>query len=387
MSEKDAAVGLTASPSRRETRVIPFVDLRAQYQTIRDEVQAAVSGVLERADFILGEDVRRFEEEFARFCGVAHAVGVSSGTEAIRLAVEACGIGDGYEVITPANTYVGTAEGIAQAGATPVLVDVLPATYHLDPASVERAITPRTKAILPVHLYGQPVDMEPLRQLARAHHLAIIEDACQAHGASLRGTQAGALGEIGCFSFYPSKNLGAYGDGGMITTNDAAHAERIMLSRSHGEKVKYHHVVKGATSRLDTLQAAVLRVKLRHLEAWNERRRGHAARYREQLARIGLEGPVETSGTVHVYHVFVIAVDRRDELQQFLSSQGIHTGIHYPIPLHQQEAFRELRRRGARFTETERLAKRILSLPMFPELRDEQIDYVVEQIGRFYGRS
>ena len=369
------------------TTPIPFVDLRAQYQAIRDEVQAALSGVLERTDFILGEDVRRFEEEFARFCRVSHAVGISSGTEAIRLALEACGVGKGDEVITAANTYVGTVEAIAQAGATPVLVDVSPATYHADLKAVERAVTPRTRAILPVHLYGQPVEMEPLRRLASAHHLAIIEDACQAHGASDHEARAGALGDIGCFSFYPSKNLGAYGDGGMITTNNLAYAERIALSRNHGENVKYQHVMKGATSRLDTLQAAVLRVKLRHLEAWNERRRGHAARYRAQLARIGLEGPVEMPGTVHVYHVFVIAVDRRDELQQFLSAQGIQTGIHYPIPIHRQDAFRELRGRGERYPETERLATRVLSLPMFPELREEQIDDVVEQIGRFYGRS
>lgn len=360
---------------------IPFVDLRAQYESIRDEVNAAALATIERGDFILGQAVARFESDFARYCGVKHALGVSNGTDALRLALEACGVRAGDEVITPANTYIATVEAILDLNAVPVLADVSARTYNLDVDAVAAAITPRTRAIVPVHLYGQPADMDPLLDLARSHGLRVVEDACQAHGARYKGKRAGSMGDLGCFSFYPSKNLGAYGDGGMIVTNNDDYASHITMTRNHGQREKYQHVVKGSNSRLDTLQAAVLGVKLGRLDEWNASRRRAAGVYRQRLAEIGIEAPVESAETEHVYHLFVITVDRRDELQRYLSERGIETGIHYPIPIHHQGVYQALGRDG-RYPVVEQLASRILSLPMFAELSDDDVTAVVNTIGQ-----
>lgn len=372
--------------TKKQTAVtVPFVDLKAQYEAIRSEVRAAIDRVLERGDFILGDAVRQFEAEFTAFCGVKFAIGVSSGTEAIRLALEACGAQEG-EVITVANTYVGTVEAIVQAKATPVLVDVSPKNYNMDLDCLERAITPKTRAIIPVHLYGQPVDMDPLLEIARRHKLIVIEDACQAHGARYKGRRAGSLADMGCFSFYPSKNLGAYGDGGLITTDNPEYASKLNLLRNHGEKVKYEHVIQGSTSRLDTLQAAILRIKLARLDGWNALRRSHAQYYTQELKKLGIAGPIEEPWAESVYHLYVITVPDREALRRYLSQQGIQSGIHYPIPIHKQQAFSGIDSAGAGFSVAENLAEQIISLPMFAELEGSQIARVVESIGRFYGR-
>lgn len=361
---------------------VPFVDLRAQYDTLRDEVGAAMAATLQRTDYILGAAVGQFEQEFARYCGVKHALGVGSGTDALRLALDACGVGRGDEVITPANTYIATVEAIFDLHAIPVLVDVSPATYNIDVGAVEAAITPRTRAIVPVHLYGQPADMDPLLDLARAHHLPVIEDACQAHGARYKGRRAGSMGDLGCFSFYPSKNLGAYGDGGMVVTDNDDYAARIAMVRNHGQNKKYHHLVKGLNSRLDTLQAAVLGVKLPYLDTWNASRRSAADLYRRHLGRAGLTAPVEEAHVEHVYHLFVVTVNNRERLQQYLSQHGIETGIHYPIPIHRQEMYKSLGRDG-RYPTVEHLADHILSLPMYAELTEDHVQHVVQTIADF----
>lgn len=361
---------------------IPFVDLHAQYEAVREEVGAAMSATLERGDFILGQALGRFEQEFARYCGVKHALGVGSGTDALRLALEACGVRSGDEVITAANTYIATVEAILDLDAIPVLVDVSPRTYNIDVDAVAAAITSRTRAIVPVHLFGQPADMDPLLDLARAHGLAVVEDACQAHGARYKGKRAGSLGDLGCFSFYPSKNLGAYGDGGIIVTNNDEYASRIAMVRNHGQSEKYHHLVKGLNSRLDTLQAAVLEVKLRYLDEWNASRRWAAGMYRQYLEQAGLAAPAEDRHVEHVYHLFVVTVDRRDELQRYLAQHGIETGIHYPIPIHQQGVYKALRRDG-RYPTVDRLAGQILSLPMFAELTEDQVEHVVSTLAEF----
>lgn len=365
---------------------VPFVDLRAQYEGIRQEIERSVLATIERADFILGEELRRFEGDFARFCGVRFAVGVGSGTEALELAMRACGVGAGDEVITAANTYMATVEAIWRVGATPVLVDVSARNHTIDIAEIERFLTARTRAIVPVHLYGQSADMASILEIGRKYDLKVIEDACQAHGARYNGRTVGSLGDIGCFSFYPSKNLGAYGDGGMIVTNNEGYADKIALFRNHGQREKYHHVVKGTNGRLDTLQAAVLRVKLAHLEEWNTARRRHAKYYGELLERIGLRGPHVEGYGEHVYHLYVIEVEDRDRLRAFLGQQGVETGIHYPIPVHRQKAFRDSHPGSREYPVTDALSGRIISLPLYAELDDGQIRYVVEMIARFYGR-
>jgi dTDP-4-amino-4,6-dideoxygalactose transaminase len=361
---------------------IPFVDLRVQYESIREEVNAAVSATFERGDFILGEAVARFERDVARYCGVRHGLGVSSGTDAIRLALVACGIGPGDEVITAANTYIATVEAILDVNATPVLVDVSPRTYNIDVDAVTAAVTARTRAIVPVHLYGQPADMDPILDLARDRGLKVIEDACQAHGARYKGKRAGSIGDLGCFSFYPAKNLGAYGDGGMVTTNNDEYASRIAMVRNHGQREKYHHLTRGWNSRLDTIQAAVLNVKLPHLDEWNASRRRAASVYRRCLEQIGIAAPVEDRDVEHVYHLYVVTVDRRDDLQRHLAQQGIETGIHYPIPIHHQGVYKALGRAG-QYPVVEQLAGRILSLPFFAELSEDQVKRVVDAIAQF----
>jgi len=356
---------------------IQFVDLVAQYQQIKPEVDAAMAKVCSRGDFILGEDVKLFEQEFAAFCKVPHCVAVANGTEALKLALLACGVGPGDEVITCTHTFIATVFAIHQAGAKPVLVDCDPQTYTIDIAQVERAITPRTKAIIPVHLYGQPADMDPILAVARKHKLYVIEDACQAHGAEYKVRRCGSMGDIAAFSFYPGKNLGAYGDGGAVTTTRADLAERVSLLRNHGQKVKYEHIVKGFNSRLDTLQAVVLRIKLRHLEQWNEARRRAAAKYDRLLAGTRLVTPKVAPYAKPVFHLYVVQVPDRKKQQAAFDAANISHGIHYPIPVHLQPAFAELGYKLGSFPVTEALVSKIISLPMFPELTDSQIERVV----------
>jgi dTDP-4-amino-4,6-dideoxygalactose transaminase len=360
---------------------VPFVDLKAQYRDIESDVVAALASVMQSASFVMGPDVAAFEQDFARYAGAPHCIGVESGTAALKLAMQACGIGPGDEVIMPANTYIACAFAVSQLGATPAFVDMNDDDYEIDVAQIERAITPRTKAIMPVHLYGQMADVEAVCALARAHDLKVIEDASQAHGAALRGRRAGTFGDVAAFSFYPSKNLGAYGDAGGILTADDELADRIRLLRDFGQRHKHEHLVVGDNCRLDTLQAAVLRVKLPRLDGWNERRRRAARRYDECLAEAGFPPPSRHTEEGHVYHLYVVRVAERERVVSALLDQGIHTGIHYPIPIHLQEAYRYLGVPKGSFPRTERAAETILSLPMFPELTDAQIDRVVTALS------
>ena len=367
---------------------VPFANLREQYWTLTDEITAAVHKVLARCDFILGAAVEEFEQDFAAFVGTSHAVGVSSGLDALRLALLACEIGPGDEVILPANTYIATALAVSSVGARPVLVDCDPDTYTMDVTAIPAVISPRTRAIIPVHLTGQCADMDPILSLAGRHNLHVIEDASQAHGARYKGRPCGSLGEYGCFSFYPGKNLGAAGDGGMVTTHEPVLAERLQSLRNYGQKVKYVHQFKGLNARLDTLQAAILQVKLPHLNQWNQARYAHAQRYRELLSDVGdIVLQTEAAFSTHVYHLFIVETDYRDGLQEYLNAANIQTGIHYPIPVHLQEAYADLGYHKGDFPYAESLAGRMLSLPMFPEMSDEQIDHVVTKIREFYAHS
>ena len=360
---------------------VPFVDLQAQYRTIADEINTAIHSVLERTAFILGEEVALLETEFAEFIGVKQAIGVGSGLAALELALRACGIGPGDEVITAANTFIATVLAISAVGAQPVLVDVEPTTYNMDPAALSAAITPRTRAIIPVHLYGQPADLDSILAIAKHHDLLVIEDAAQAHGACYEGQRVGGFGHAAAFSFYPAKNLGAYGDGGMVVTNDAKIAEKTRQLRNYGQRVKYHHAVMGTNSRLDTIQAAILRVKLRHLDRWNASRREHATDYNRLLAGLPVDRPAVADNVEHVYHLYVIQVSDRDRVQTSLRANEIATGIHYPIPVHLQEACSHLGYQRGDFPVTEAAATRILSLPMYPELTTAQIEYVAEALS------
>jgi dTDP-4-amino-4,6-dideoxygalactose transaminase len=369
---------------------VPFVDLQAQYRAIKGEVDEAIARVVESAAFILGREVEAFESAFAEYLGARFCVGVSNGTAAIQLAVTACGIGAGDEVIVPANTFFATAEAVSTAGATPVFVDADPISYTIDVNRIEAAITERTRAIIPVHLYGQAADLDPIFELAARHDLAVIEDAAQAHGALYKGRRVGARGRANCFSFYPGKNLGAYGEGGAVVTDDAEVARRLRLLRDHGSEQKYRHEIVGYNFRLEGLQGAVLNVKLKYLDGWNDLRRAHAARYRELLA--GAHGSSNESALVlpqelpyarHIYHLYVVQTAERDALQKHLSAAEIQTGIHYPVPVHLQPAYRALGHKPGDFPEAERQAARVLSLPMFPELSDEQIARVAEALHAF----
>ncbi len=364
---------------------VPFVDLQAQYRTLRAELEAAVRRVMERSDFILGEEVERFEEEFASYCEVGHAVGVGSGLDALVLALRAYGIGPGDEVITAANTFIATVLAISAVGARPVLVDADPATYNIDPGALAAAITSRTRAVVPVHLYGQPAEMDAITEIVHRHNLVVIEDAAQAHGARYRGRRTGGLGHAAGFSFYPGKNLGAYGDGGMVTTDDAAIAEKIRYLRNYGQRTKYDHVVRGTNSRLDTLQAAILRVKLRRLDEWNAARQRHAEAYARLLAELPVALPRTQPGSEHVFHLFVVQVAERDHVQKFLAERGIATGIHYPVPVHLQRAYLHLGYAKGSFPVTEAAAERILSLPMYAELLPEQLAAVAQALQQVVG--
>ncbi len=358
---------------------VPFLDLQAQYQSIKPAVTAAMQEVLDTSTYVLGPSVERFEKNFARSCGTEECIALNSGTAALALLLQAHGIGQGDEVITVANTFFATAEAISEIGALPVLVDCEEATALIDPDKLEAAITARTKAIIPVHLYGQPADMDRISAIARAHNLLVFEDACQAHGALYKGKRAGSLGGGAAFSFYPGKNLGAYGEGGAVTTNDAAIAKKIRILRDHGSPTKYHHDVVGWNERMDGLQGAVLDVKLPKLDTWNESRRAHAARYRELLPK-NIQTIADSPGSTSAMHLFVIRSPNRDALQERLQSRGIQTGIHYPVPIHLQPAYRDRGWKQGDFPVAEMLAKEILSLPMFPELTDAQIKEVCEAI-------
>lgn len=366
---------------------IPFVDLGAQYRSLEAEVRGAIDAVLKRGDFILGGAVEELEHAFAAYTGTRHAVGLDSGLSALELGLRALGVGPGDEVITAANSFIASALPISYVGATPVLVDVDEGSFNLDPRLVEAAITPRTKAIVPVHLYGQMADMDQIMQLAERFGLKVLEDACQAHGATYKGSRAGSIGHAAAFSFYPAKNLGAYGDGGMLVTNDAGIDEHVRLLRNYGSRVKYHHEALGMNRRLDTLQAAVLAVKLPRLDAWNAARREHARRYAEALAGTGVAVPEEGPERDHVFHLYVIRSPDRDALQAHLRETGIATGIHYPVPIHLQPAYRDLGYRPGDFPVTERLAAEILSLPMYAELPAEAPARVAAEVAEFTARG
>jgi dTDP-4-amino-4,6-dideoxygalactose transaminase len=365
---------------------IPLVDLHAQYETIKPEIDTAIQRTIDRTAFILGPETQQFEGHFAEFCRVKHAVGLDSGTAALHLALLALGVGAGDEVITTAHTFIATAEPVSLQGARPVFVDIDPRTYNMDPAQLEAAITPRTKAIIPVHLYGQPAEMDPILDIARRHHLPVIEDAAQAHGATYRGHTIGSLGTMACFSFYPGKNLGAYGDAGALVTNDDEMASKVRMLRDHGRTSKYEHAISGYGYRLDGIQGAILDAKLKHLPEWNAQRRAHADYYTELLANVddSIVLPYEPPHVKSVYHLYVIRTRRRDELLQYLKEQNIEAGIHYPVPLHLQPVYRNLGYARGAFPETEQAAGEILSLPLYPELTQAQMERVVETMREFY---
>jgi len=360
---------------------VPFLDLKAQYESIREEIHVALNEVLDSAAFAGGPFVARFEKEFADFCGCRHAIGVGSGTDALWLALLALGVGAGDEVITVPNTFIATAEAISFSGARPVFVDIEEQTYNMNPALLESAITPRTKAIIPVHLFGQTADMDPIMDIARRHRLYVIEDACQAHGAEYKGKKAGSIGDAGCFSFYPGKNLGAYGEAGAVVTGNDALATKIKILRDHGQPQKYYHDLVGWNARMDGIQGAVLSVKLRYLSAWNEARRRNAQSYNDLLAGVaGVIVPREADRCEHVYHIYAIRVPNRDLLIERLAQRDIHCGIHYPVPLHLQKAYESLGLKKGSFPIAEKCASEFVSLPMFPELTEAQIEYVVSEI-------
>jgi len=363
--------------------MIPYLDLKAQYETIKPEIDAAIASVLNSCQFILGEEVEKFEAEFANYCGTQSAVGVNSGTSALHLALLAAGIGPGDEVITASFTFVATAAAILHVGARPIFVDIDPRTCAIDPSLVEAAITSQTKAIMPVHLYGNCVDMNSLLEIARRRGLILIEDAAQAHGAEYFGLRAGSMGDIACFSFYPGKNLGAYGEAGAIVTNNSEWVKIVRQLRDQGQTRKYEHELIGYNSRMEAIQGAVLRVKLRHLDRWNSARRAHAADYGTLLAGSGVRLMQETAGSKSVYHIFPVFHDRRDLLRAHLESVGIGTGIHYPIPVHLQSAYQELGYKVGDLPLTERAANETLSLPMFPELTSAAVEQVAAAIAEF----
>ena len=371
--------------------MVPFLDLTRQYQKIRKEILSATQRVYERGRFILGEEVSFFEREFSNYCGVQYGVGVGSGTDALFLALKAAGIGEGDEVVTVANSFVSTALAISFTGAKPLFVDIDPRTYTMDPNHLELLLKRenvktggrKIKAVLPVHLYGHPAEMDSIMEIANRYDLIVIEDACQAHGAKYGGKKVGSFGPMGCFSFYPTKNLGGYGDGGMVVTDQKRYEEKLRLLRSYGERGKYQHILKGHNSRLDEIQAALLRVKLKYLDRWNEERRKKAKIYTEKLAPLGVICPSEKKGVRHVYHLYAVKARKRESLQAFLKKMGIETLIHYPIPIPLQKAYRELGYRRKDFPLTNLWSRKILSLPFFPEMKDYEMDKVVEGIRCF----
>ena len=356
--------------------MIPYADLRSQYRSIKPEIDAAVLRVLDSTQFILGEEVTAFEREFAAYCGTTDAIGVNSGTSALHLALLAAGVGPGNEVITVPFTFVATAAAIVYAGAKPVFVDIDPETFNMAPEAIERAITPRTKAIMPVHLYGHPADMDPILDVAKRRGLVVIEDAAQAHGADYKGRRCGSMGQTGCFSFYPGKNLGAYGEGGAVVTSDPGLARKIRVLRSWGEERRYEHAVKGFNYRMDGIQGAILGVKMKHLDPWTEARRALAATYQRLLAGSPASAPKVRQDVRHVYHQYAVRLEQRDRWRAHLADRGIQTAVHYPVPLHLQPAYRDLGYRAGDFPVAEAVSREILSLPFFPEMTDQQVQEV-----------
>ena len=367
---------------------VPFLDLKAQYESIKDEVAVAIQQVLEKTAFAGGPFVGQFEKEFAGFCETEFAIGVGSGTEALWLALLGLGVGPGDEVITVPDTFIATAEAISYCGAKPVFVDVDEKTCNMNPSLIESAITPKTKAIIPVHLFGQMADMNPIMEIARKHKLFAIEDASQAHGAEYKGKIAGSIGDVGCFSFYPGKNLGAYGEAGAVVTNNPDLDKNVRMLRDHGQGKKYYHDLIGWNARMDGFQGAILSVKLKYLNAWNEARRRNAKLYNERLGNTdGIVIPMESSDNKHVYHIYAIRVQDRDFLIKSLAEKDIHCGIHYPISLHLQEAYHSLGLDKGSFPVSEKVQAEFVSLPMFPELTREQIDYVASEIKHMVSRK
>mgnify|MGYP000858048647 CR=1 FL=1 len=367
---------------------VPFVDLGAQYAAVGPEIQAAMQGVLQDKSFILGPHVAAFERDFAAYCGAAHCIGVGNGTDALYIAMKCLGLGPGDEVLVPANTFVATSEAVSQCGALPVFVDVEEEGYHLDLADARRKITPRTRAVTPVHLYGQPVDLAALRAFADEFGLKVVQDCAQSHGAAVDGKPLAAFGDVCCYSFYPGKNLGAYGDAGAIVCDDDALANRCRMFANHGRMSKYDHEFEGVNSRMDGLQGAVLGVKLRHLEQWTEARRANAAAYAKRLSGVpGLTLPAALPGRRHVYHLFVVRVDDREGLRAHLKERGVASGVHYPIALPDLTAYARSSQPPAPCPVATRLAGRILSLPMYPELAVEQIDHVADSVTAFLRKA
>lgn len=362
---------------------IPFVDLASQHWFLGDEIMTAVGDVITQGGFTLGSEVTKFEEEFAEYCGVNYAVGVGSGTDALHFALRALGIGPGDEVITVPNTFIATVEAIIMCGARPVFVDVDESTYLIDPAHLEHAITKRTKAIIPVHLYGQPADMSEICRIAADHGIKVIEDACQAHGASIDNVKVGSLGDAACFSFYPSKNLGGIGDGGIVVTNDKVISEQVKILRNHGESGKNNHIEMGFCSRLHGIQAAALRVKLKFLDRWNKARRFNAETYNVFFEDVAVIRPYCKELNYHVYHLYVIRAKDRDGLRNYLAERGIDTGVHYPIPIHLQPSMSEYGYKRGDFPITEKLTGEILSLPMFPELKQADVERIAVEVINF----
>lgn len=367
---------------------IPFLDLKIQYQQIQSEVNRAIQAVIDSGAFVNGPATKQFEKHFASYCDAKFAVGVANGTDALHLALRALGIGKGDEVITAANTFIATAEAITLVGARVVFADIHPETYNIDVTKIEEKISSKTKAIIPVHLFGQPADMAPILALAQKYHLKVIEDACQAHGAKYQGQRVGTFGDVACFSFYPGKNLGAYGDGGAVVTNDETIARKVAMLADHGSLVKYQHEVEGMNSRLDSIQAAILDVKLNYLDQWNQRRQQNAKFYNELLQDVaGIITPREFAETEPVYHLYVIQAEDRDRLRQHLTEAGIGTGIHYPIALHLQPAYQHLGLKIGDYPVAEQCTRRYLSLPMYPELTESMIETVCQAIKQYVARS
>jgi len=364
---------------------VPFLDLKTQHASIRNEIDAVIKQVIDNTAFAGGPFVAQFEKEFASFCQCDFAIGVGSGTDALWLSLLALEIGSHDEVITVPNTFIATAEAISFCGARPVLVDIDEKTYTMNPELIEAAITPRTKAIIPVHLYGQMADMDPIMEVARKHKLYVIEDACQAHGATYKGRAAGSMGDTGCFSFYPGKNLGACGEAGAVFTNNPDLDKKIRILRDHGQPQKYHHAAIGWNARMDGIQGAILTIKLKYLNQWTDARRRNAALYSKLFSTVdGIQIPAEADYAKHVYHIYPILVKNRDALIAYLEGQGVSCGIHYPVPVHLTEAYRFLSCKKGDFPESEKSAAHVLSLPMYPELTDNQIQYVVNSVIAFY---
>ena len=364
---------------------VPFLDLRSQYAALEGSFSQAINDVFLRTNFILGNQVSEFEDAFASFSSCRYGVGVASGLDALKLSLRALDIGEGDEVITAANTFIATALAISSVRANPVLVDADDDSYNLDPAKIEALITPKTKAIVPVHLYGQPANMDPIMEIAEKHSLSVLEDASQAHGARYKGRRVGSIGHVAAFSLYPGKNLGAYGDAGIVTTNDSAIAERVSILRNYGSKMKYYHEMQGENSRLDTIQAAILKVKLAHLDDWNARRREIATRYDQGLRNVSqIRPPKVQSYGDSVFHLYVIRCAERQELIKHLSVAGVGTLIHYPVPIHLQNAYKDSRWKKGDFPVTEQICSEVLSLPIYPEMTEEQVDYVIQSVCAFF---